>query len=222
MTKLNFKKSIILGGSKGIGKSIFKFINRICDITICCGKKEIDLSDILSVKEFVKKNKKADILVLNSGGPPAKLFDKISEEEWMKYFYQLFYSYVYILKNIKISNGGYIFYISSTVVKEPNDELLLSSTYRSAMTNLLKGLSKNYAKKGIGVINISVGPFKTQRVKDLIGSKSKIKEYEKKLPTGKLGNPDEIGKFIKFILSNKIKYINGSVINFDGCILSSF
>jgi 3-oxoacyl-[acyl-carrier protein] reductase len=48
-----------------------------------------------------------------------------------------------------------------------------------------------------------------------------IRDYEKKLPSGKIGDPAEIGKFIKFIVENKIKYINGSTIYFDGNINNS-
>ena len=55
----------------------------------------------------------------------------------------------------------------------------------------------------------------TQRVKELIKN---ISEYEKKLPLKKLGNPDEIGKFVKFIIDNKIRSITGSTVYFDGGI----
>lgn len=219
--KLIINKAIVLGGTKGIGASISNSIKPICRKTIICGRKQVDLSDILSVKKFVKNNKNTNVLILNSGGPPAKLFKDIKEEEWKKYFFQLFYSYVFILQNIKIKNNGYIFYISSSVVREPNLNLILSSTYRSAMTNLLKALSLEYSKKGINVINLSLGPFKTNRIRELLKTKKNIKDFEKKLPTGKIGNPNEIGKFIKFIIENKIRYINGSIINFDGNILKS-
>ena len=68
------------------------------------------------------------------------------------------------------------------------------------------------------MINIAPGPFKTKRVKELVKN---ISDYEKKLPFKKLGNPDEIGKFVKFVVENKIKYISGSIIYFDGNINKS-
>ena len=87
------------------------------------------------------------------------------------------------------------------------------------MSSLLKSLSIDYSKKGISVINIAPGPFKTNRVKELVKN---LKEFEKTLPTKKIGNPKEIGKFVKFIVKNKIKYISGSTIYFDGNLSKSF
>ena len=72
--------------------------------------------------------------------------------------------------------------------------------------------------RGVSIINIAPGPFKT-RVKDLVKNLSK---FEEKLPTKKIGNPSEIGLFVKYIVSNKIKYISGSTVYFDGNTLNSF
>ena len=114
--------------------------------------------------------------------------------------------------------NGYIFYISSSIIKEPPSSLLISSSLRLAFTSLLKSLSKEYSKKNISIINIAPGPFKTGRVKELI---SNLKEFEKNLPTKKIGDPKEIGKFVNFIIQNKIKYLTGSTVYMDGNTLNS-
>ena len=87
------------------------------------------------------------------------------------------------------------------------------------MSSLLKSYSLNNLKRGITVINIAPGPFKTKRVKELV---SNLKKFEKQLPTGKIGDPNEIGKFVRFVVENKIKYISGSTVYFDGNINKSF
>ncbi len=212
-------KAIILGGSKGIGKEISQKLKSLKIKTIACSRKEIDTSSLYSVKKFTKKHKSTDILILNSGGPPPLKFSKINEETWIKYFNQLFLGFLVLLKNIRINKNGYIFYISSSIIKEPSEQLIISSSIRAAMSSLLKSLSIEYSKKGISVINIAPGPLKTNRVKELVNN---LKEFEKTLPTKKIGNPEEIGKFIKFIVSNKIKYISGSTIYFDGNLSKSF
>jgi 3-oxoacyl-[acyl-carrier protein] reductase len=209
----NFKKAIIIGGSKGLGKQISLNIKSLGIKTYSCSRKEIDTSDLASVKKFIKKHKKTDILVLNSGGPPPLKFDQISIDDWKKYFNQLFLSFFVILQNIKVNNDGYIFYISSSIIKEPGDGLIISSTLRSAMSSLLKSVSIENSKRNISSINIAPGPFKTRRVKELVKN---IKKMEKTLPTGKIGDPKEIGLFVKFILKNNIKYISGSTVYFDG------
>jgi 3-oxoacyl-[acyl-carrier protein] reductase len=206
-------KAIVFGGSRGIGKSISESLQEIgCEVLVT-SRKEIDTSNIESVKKFSKNQGNTDILVLNTGGPPAKEFFSITEEEWQKYHNQLFLGFCLILKNIKINEGGYIFLISSSVIKEPNPKLIISSAYRLAFSSVLKILSKDFAKKNISCINIAPGPINTQRTKELVDN---VDEYAQSLPMGRLGEPKEIGNFVKSIVQNKIKYLSGVVINFDG------
>ena len=121
-------KAIVLGGSRGIGKAISDSLKEIGCHVISTSKKDLDTSDLTSVKKFVNNNKDTDILVLNTGGPPAKEFFSVTEEDWQKYHNQLFLGFCVILKNIKINEGGYIFLISSSVIKEPNPKLASTRT----------------------------------------------------------------------------------------------
>ena len=214
-----YNKAIILGGSKAIGKSITKHLRKNCKKIISCSSKDVDTSNLESVKKFTNIHKTADIIVLNTGGPPPIKIKDIDENLWYKYFNQLFLSYFLILKKIKISKNGYVFYISSTIIKEPNVNLVLSSSLRTAFSSFLKSYSIEMNKKKISCINIAPGPTNTDRVKKLVKN---LKEYKKTLPLGQLCDPNEIGKFIKFVVENKIKYLNGSVIYFDGNILKNF
>lgn len=217
--RLKNKKAIILGGSKGIGKEIAKSLKKIYKNVHGLSSKEINTSDLNSVKSFCKKYKKTDILVLNSGGPPNIEFKKITTEDWQKYFNQLFLGFVLILKKLKINNNGYIFYISSSIIKEPTENLIISSSLRVAFSSILKSLSLNYSKNNVSIINIAPGPFKTNRAKKLVKN---MKLFEKSLPKGKIGNPKEIGDFVGAIVENKISYISGTTIYFDGNISKSF
>ena len=69
-----------------------------------------------------------------------------------------------ILKNIDIKRGGYVFYISSSIIK-PGNSIIISSSLRSAMSSLLKSYSLENLKKDITVINIAPGPIKTKKSK---------------------------------------------------------
>tara|TARA_B100000401_G_C52384649_1_gene521263 strand:- start:146 stop:595 length:450 start_codon:yes stop_codon:yes gene_type:complete len=146
-------------------------------------------------------------------------FENINEKIWNKYFNQLFLSFCIILKNLKINNNGYIFFISSSIVKEPNEFLIPSSSLRLAFSSVLKSLSYSFSKRGVSVISIAPGPFKTGRVKDLIKN---LKKFEKTLPTKKIGNPNEIGLLVNSIVNNKLKYLTGSTIYLDGNTLKGF
>ena len=206
-------KAIILGGSRGIGKSISNALKTIEIEVFAASKNEIDTSDLDSVKKFLEKNTQTDILVLNTGGPEPKPFLTITEEDWNRYHNQLFLGFVTILQNIKINDGGYIFLISSSVIKEPNAGLIISSAYRAAFAEVFKVLSKEYAEKNISCVNIAPGPINTDRTQELIKN---VKEFEKTLPMKRLGEPEEIGNFVKAIVENNIKYLSGVTINFDG------
>jgi 3-oxoacyl-[acyl-carrier protein] reductase len=206
-------KAIVLGGSRGIGKAISDSLKSIEIDVFAASKKDIDTSDLNSVKKFLEKNMQTDILILNTGGPVPKPFSTITEEDWNLYHNQLFLGFVTILQNIKINDGGYIFLISSSVIKEPSPKLIISSAYRAAFAEVFKVLSKEYAEKNISCVNIAPGPINTDRTRELIEN---IKEFEKTLPMKRLGEPEEIGNFVKSIVENKIKYLSGVTINIDG------
>jgi 3-oxoacyl-[acyl-carrier protein] reductase len=206
-------KAIVLGGSRGIGKAISDSLKSIEIDVFATSKKDIDTSDLNSVKKFLEKNMQTDILILNTGGPVPKPFITITEEDWNLYHNQLFLGFVTILQNIKINDDGYIFLISSSVIKEPSTKLIISSAYRAAFSEIFKILSKEYAKKNISCVNIAPGPINTDRTLELIEN---VKEFEKTLPMKRLGEPEEIGNFVKAIIQNNIKYLSGVTINIDG------
>jgi len=206
-------KAIVIGGSRGMGKAISSSLSSIGYNVIATSKTELDTSNLNSVKDFVQNHNETDVLVLNTGGPPAKEFFSVTEEEWIKYHNQLFLGFCIILQKIKINEGGYVFLITSSVIKEPHPKLVISSAYRSAFASVFKILSKSFAEKNISCINIAPGPINTDRTKELIDD---IEEYQKSLPMKRLGEPKEIGDFVRAIIENKIKYLSGVVINFDG------
>ena len=206
-------KAIVLGGSRGIGKAISNSLKLLEIDVFAASKKDIDTSNLDSVEKFLRIHNETDVLILNTGGPEPKPFSKITEEDWNKYHNQLFVGFCTILQNIKINNDGYIFLISSNVIKEPNTKLIISSAYRAAFSEVFKVLSKEYAQKNISCINIAPGPINTDRTQELIDN---IQEFEKTLPMKRLGEPEEIGNFVKAIIENNIKYLSGVTINFDG------
>ena len=207
------KTAIVLGGSRGIGKAIAESLKSIdCDV-VATSKNDLDTSNLESVSNFAEKYKQADILVLNTGGPEPKEFFSITEDDWNHYHNQLFLGFCSLLQKIKINDSGYIFLMSSNVIKEPNAKLIISSAYRSAFSSVFKILSKEFAKKQISCINIAPGPIHTDRTKELIDD---VDAFAETLPMKRLGKPQEIGDFVKSIVEHDIKYLSGAVINFDG------
>ena len=210
---LIMKKAIILGASRGIGKAISDSLKKLELDVISASRKDIDTSDLESVNKFADQNNSTDILVLNTGGPPIIEFDKITNEDWIKYHNQLFVGFCTLLQKIKVNDGGYIFVITSNVIKEPNSKLIISSAYRSAFSSVFKILSKEFAKNDVSLINIAPGPINTDRTRELVDD---VVEYANSLPMKRLGEPEEIGNFVSAVIEKEIKYLSGVVINFDG------
>ena len=206
-------KAIVLGGSRGIGRAIAESLRSIDIDVLAASSKDIDTSDLDSVRRFTQNHDSTDILVLNTGGPPPKRFPDVTEEEWNKYHNQLFLGFCIILKNIRIRDGGYVFLISSGVVREPNPNLVISSAYRAAFGEVLKILSREYASREVSCITIAPGLISTDRTRSLFKNAPGLK---KSLPMGRMGRPDEVGGFVKGIVQNNVKYLSGVTIPFDG------
>ena len=111
------KKAIVLGASRGIGKSISDSLKKLDLDVFSLSSNDIDTSNLDSVNKFANENNSTDILVLNTGGPPIIELEKISKEDWEKYHNQLFVGFCTLLQKIKINDGGYVFAITSNVIK---------------------------------------------------------------------------------------------------------
>lgn len=207
------KESIILGGSRGIGAAISKRLEQIDNNKVYSYSSNLDTGNLDHINLLVKDHNEADILVLNTGGPPAIDFFEIDEKTWQKYHNQLFLGFCKLLQDIKIRDGGYVFLVSSFNIKEPNPALVLSNAYRLAFVSVFKSLSKIMADRKISFINIAPGPIRTDRLTSLVED---LDELANNLPMKYLPDPDEIGRFVAAIVEKEIKYLSGVTINFDG------
>jgi len=206
------KKALVLGGSRGIGGAIGNRLNEICD-TICFASSEVDTGNLDQIDNLIEQHPNVDVLVLNTGGPPAINFFEIDLETWEKYHNQVFLGFCRLLQKIHINNGGYVFLVSSFNIKEPNPKLILSNAYRIAFTSVFKSLSKMLASRKVSFVNIAPGPIKTDRLHSLVEN---MDLFESTLPMGYAADPDELGRFVKSIVENDINYLSGVTINFDG------
>jgi len=207
------KKAIVLGGTRGIGGAISESLNKININVQAYSSSEVDTGDLNDIDWVVKNNSNVDVLVLNTGGPPAIDFYEIDKGTWEKYHNQVFLGFVRLLQQIEINDGGYVFLISSFNIKEPDPKLILSNCYRLAFVSVFKSLSKILAKRKISFVNIAPGPIDTDRLTSLGVN---IEELAKKLPMGYVAPPSEIGEFVSSIVDKEIKYLSGVTINFDG------
>lgn len=213
MTQHNKRTALVLGSSRGVGAAIAHELRDAGLSAPAISSKEIDTSNAESVAEFVKEHPSTDVLVLNTGGPPKKDFFEITAEDWQKYHQQLFVSFATLVQRVEVRNGGYIFLISSHLVAEPSEKMILSASYRIASWAMLKALTKRFAERQISCINIALGPILTDRLRKL---SSNVEKLEEGLPLKRAGRPEEVGKFVRSIVEHDIKYLTGVSLNFDG------
>lgn len=210
------KKALVLAGSRGIGKAIANALEENTSLNVdALSSQQLDTSDLDACMNLCNHYKSVDVLVLNTGGPPAKNFADISMDDWNKYHNQLFLGFAIILQNIKVNDGGFVFLISSYNIKEPDLKLVLSNTYRIASASLLKSLAPSFAEREVSCINIAPGPMDTDRFNELNSDPIAV---GKSFPMKRVGRPKEIGDFVAAIVSKDISYLSGVTINFDGAI----
>ena len=213
------KKALVLAGSRGIGGAIAKALDEIEFLDVdALSSRDLDTSELEKCMEVCKLYGNIDVLVLNTGGPPAKSFSEITLSDWEKYHNQLFLGFALILQNLKVNDGGFIFLISSYNIKEPDSNLILSNTYRVAFASLLKSLSPSFAEREVSCLNIAPGPIDTDRFNELNSDPIAV---GKSFPMKRVGKPEEIGNFVASIVQKNISYLSGVTINFDGAISKS-
>lgn len=212
------RTALVLGSSRGVGKAIAEELRAAGLSASLISRKEIDTADQASVLAFAARHPSADVLVFNTGGPPKKAFAEITEGEWHRYHQQLFVSFVTLLQKIRVEDGGYVFLVSSHLISEPKDTMTLSVAYRLAAWSVLKALSKQFALRQVSCINLALGPVLTDRLRDL---NPDLGALEGKLPMKRAGKPEEVGKFVRSIVENDIKYLSGVSIPFDGALSNS-
>lgn len=207
--------AIVIGGSKGIGRAIADALRADGCGVLATSRADIDTSSRASVRGFVERRGRGgtDVLVLNTGGPPPKEFGEVGEDEWDRYHDQLFTGFCSLLRGVRVRRGGYIFAITSSVVREPSPRLVVSGAYRAAFSSVFKVLSASYARDGISCVNIAPGPTNTGRMRELVDD---VDAFSAGLPMGRLGEPREIGALVASIVRNRIKYLSGVTVNVDG------
>lgn len=193
-----------------------------------------DMSSSVSINQWVDDTIKdfgtIHGLVVNAGGPPAGNFESFADDtEWQKAFELTLMSAVRLIRAVlpemKKNGGGSIVVLTSSSIKEPIDNLILSNVFRSGVTSLAKSLSLDLAKYGIRVNNLVPGRIDTARVKalDQITSEKKgiplaevKKAMQDKIPLGRYGTIEEFGKAGVFLLSDAASYITGETFIVDG------
>jgi len=170
-----------------------------------------------------------DMLVTNSGGPPAGPASGFDDAAWHSAFELLVMSAVRTVRivapSMEARGGGSILMLTSSSVKNPIPNLGLSNVIRPAVSALVKTLADEFAAKKIRVNQLMPGRIATERLTYLDDANAKragitLEEQRKRsaaaIPMGRYGEPAEFARAAAFLLSDAAGYITGATLQVDG------
>jgi 3-oxoacyl-[acyl-carrier protein] reductase len=186
----------------------------------------LDLRDGAAIERLVRDTVvyfgRLDILVNNTGGPPAGPFESHDDAAWQTAFETLLLSVVRMtrlaLPEMRRRQWGRIVTVTSTAVKQPIPNLVLSNALRAAVTGLTKTLASEVARDGITVNTVAPGRILTDRLTSLYGGDAETTRREAvgEVPAGRVGEPSDMGNAIAYLCSERAGYITGTTLQVDG------
>jgi 3-oxoacyl-[acyl-carrier protein] reductase len=188
-----------------------------------------DVTNAADLERLVERTVQAfggvDVLVWNSGGPPAGPASEITDERLEAAFELLLRPAVRLVRlclpHLRASEAGRVICITSAAVKEPTPHLALSNTIRPAVTGWAKTLSRELGPDGITVNCVAPGRIDTPRMAELYGADGPPAAELAQIPIGRMGTPREFGDVVCFLASARAAYVTGTTVQVDGGISRS-
>ena len=240
MIDLKEKNIIVTGASGGIGSSIVKKFSDAGANILASGTKlekleqlkkqfekikilKFDISQRDKIEEFIENSTKLlggrlDCIVNNAGITQDNLAIRMSTDEWQKVIdinlTSVFLMSKFSIKKMLKNRNGKIVNIASVVGHTGNIGQANYTASKAGIIAMSKSLAIEYAKKNININCISPGFIETSMTDKI---EEKFKEaIISKIPSGRLGNADDIANAVLFLCSNHSSYINGETLHVNG------
>ena len=240
MSNLENKNIIVTGASGGIGNAIIKKLNEVGANIVASGTRiekleelkkkyekikivKFDISQSEKIEEFIDNatnelGGSLDGIINNAGITQDNLAIRMSLEEWQKVINvnltSTFLLSKFAIKKMLKNKSGKIVNITSVVGHTGNLGQANYTASKAGIVAMSKSLAIEYAKKNININCISPGFIKTAMT-DKIDEKFK-EVIISKIPSARLGEPDDIANAVLFLSSDQSNYINGETIHVNG------
>jgi 3-oxoacyl-[acyl-carrier protein] reductase len=239
MKDLENKNIIVTGASGGIGNSIVEKLNDCGANVLASGTRlekleelkskfnkikilKFDISQSDKIEEFINNAANElgglDCIVNNAGITQDNLAIRMSIDEWKKVIdinlTSAFLMSKFAIKKMLKNKKGKIINITSVVGHTGNLGQANYTASKAGLVAMSKSLAIEYAKKNINVNCISPGFIKTAMT-DKIDDKFK-ELIVSKIPSARLGEPEDIANAVLFLASENSNYINGETLHVNG------
>jgi 3-oxoacyl-[acyl-carrier protein] reductase len=240
MSNLEKKNIIVTGASGGIGNAIIKKLSESGANILASGTRiekleelknnfesikilKFDISQNEKIEEFIENatielGGSLDGLVNNAGITQDNLAIRMNLEEWQKVINinltSTFLMSKFAIKKMLKNKSGKIINITSVVGHTGNLGQANYTASKAGIVAMSKSLAAEYAKKNININCISPGFIKTAMT-DKIDDKFK-EVIISKIPSARLGEPDDIANAVLFLSSDQSNYINGETLHVNG------
>jgi 3-oxoacyl-[acyl-carrier protein] reductase len=236
---LRGRTAIVCGASAGMGLAIAEaFVEEGANVAMFARRRDVlereadrlgalpvrgDVTTPRDLERLVEKTLEAfggvDVLINNSGGPPRGAALGLGPEAYESAVELLLLSVIRLtnlcLPHIEAGGHGRIVNITSSTVREPTDNLVLSNAVRPAVIGWAKTLARELGPKGITVNSIAPGRIDTERIREVYPD-GPTEDDLKTIPLRRLGTPREIADVVCFLASDRASYVTGTVIPVDG------
>ena len=240
MINLKNKKIIVTGATGGIGNSIVKKLNECGASILATGTRtekleelkskfenikvlQFDISQSDKIESFIERatleiGGNLDCIINNAGLTQDNLAIRMSLDEWKKVIdvnlTSTFLLSKFAIKKMLKNKSGKIVNITSVVGHTGNLGQANYTASKAGIVAMSKSLAIEYAKKNININCISPGFIKTAMT-DKIDEKFK-ELIISKIPSARLGEPEDIANAVIFLASDQSNYINGETIHVNG------
>ena len=236
---LRGRTAIVCGASAGMGLAIAEaFVEEGANVAMFARRRDVlereadrlgalpvrgDVTTPRDLERLVEKTLEAfggiNVLINNSGGPPRGAALGLGPEAYESAVELLLLSVIRLtnlcLPHIEAGGHGRIVNITSSTVREPTDNLVLSNAVRPAVIGWAKTLARELGPKGITVNSIAPGRIDTERIREVYPD-GPTEDDLKTIPLRRLGTPREIADVVCFLASDRASYVTGTVIPVDG------